>query len=410
MSLAARVFVGLILGLSAGIAISAMHNVPLTDAARWILPAGVVWLDALRMTVLPLVLSLLITGTASAAQSAASGRLATRAIVWFIALLIAGAALSALLMPVFLALWPVDPAAAAALKLSAAHDATAIPALPSLREWLLGLIPVNPFEAAASGAVLPLVIFALFFGFAAARIPPGPHAAVLGFFDGVAQTMLVIVRWIFRFAPLGVFALALDVGLHGGLNAAGALGEYVVLMCVMSVVAAAMFYPLVAAFSSVRVLHFARAIVPVQIFGLTTQSSLACLPGMIEVSNNDLGLEPRASALLLPLAVALFRVTSPIVNLSIAQFVAHIYGIQVDLPHLLAGLAVAVITNFAVIGLPSQLTLFNSGVPIALAMGVPTSLLGILLAIEVVPDIFRTIGNVTGDLGVAAILGRPRRA
>jgi Na+/H+-dicarboxylate symporter len=87
-------------------------------------------------------------------------------------------------------------------------------------------------------------------------------------------------------------------------------------------------------------------------------------------------------------------------------FVAHVYGVPLDFERLAMGVALAVVTNFSVVGLPSQLTFFNTTVPISLVMGVPLELLPLLLAVEVIPDIFRTLGNVTADVGVTAIVAR----
>jgi Na+/H+-dicarboxylate symporter len=92
--------------------------------------------------------------------------------------------------------------------------------------------------------------------------------------------------------------------------------------------------------------------------------------------------------------------------LSIVIFVAHVYGVPLDPARLAVGVLLAVVTNFSVVGLPSQLTLFNTTVPISLAMGVPLELLPLLLAVEVIPDIFRTLGNVTADVAATVIVGR----
>ena len=127
---------------------------------------------------------------------------------------------------------------------------------------------------------------------------------------------------------------------------------------------------------------------------------------MIDVARSGLRIPPSVSAVTLPMAVSLFRFTSPIVNLSVVLFVAHVSGVQIGIVQLVAGVAVAVITNFAVVGLPSQITFFTTTVPISFAMGVPTGILPLLLAIEVIPDLFRTVGNVTADLAVTVVAAR----
>jgi Na+/H+-dicarboxylate symporter len=149
---------------------------------------------------------------------------------------------------------------------------------------------------------------------------------------------------------------------------------------------------------------FAGAVAPVQALAISTQSSLACLPAMIERAKDDLRIPSRVTGLVLPLAVAVFRLTSPVANLAVAYFVAHLYGIEPSPAHMIGAVFVAFAVSVSAVGLPGQISFFASMAPICLALGVPVDVLPILLAVEVIPDIFRTIGNVTGDLAVTAVL------
>ncbi|MBX5461968.1 MAG: cation:dicarboxylase symporter family transporter [Steroidobacteraceae bacterium] len=405
MSFATRVVIGLVAGLALGALLAAADSLLATRVAGVVEPVGSLWLNALRMTIIPLIVTMLITGVASAAETAATGRLAARALLLFVIVLTAAALLGSIVTPLALAWWPVSPDAAAAFR-AGAPGADAIPKLPGLRDWLTNVIPANPFKAAADGDMLPLVIFALFFGFAAARVTADMRTPLLGFFRAVMETMLVMIRWILWAAPLGVFALALGVGTRGGVHAAGALAHYLVLMCTLGVLITVLCYPAAVAFGRVSLTRFVRALLPAQAVAISTQSSLASLPAMITGAQAQLGLPERVVSLTLPLAVSLFRITSPLFNISMVIFCAHVYGVELGATQIAMGVMLAVITNFSVVGLPSQLTLFNTTVPISLAMGVPLDLLPLLLAVEVIPDIFRTLGNVTGDVAVTAIVAR----
>jgi Na+/H+-dicarboxylate symporter len=141
----------------------------------------------------------------------------------------------------------------------------------------------------------------------------------------------------------------------------------------------------------------------------STQSSLACLPLMVERSQDDLGIPKRITGLVLPLAVAVFRFTSPVGNLAVALFVAHIYGIEPSALQLFAAVFVAFAISVGSVGLPGQVSFILSIAPICLTLGLPIELLPLLLAVEVVPDIFRTLGNVSADMAVTAVLGRDDR-
>jgi Na+/H+-dicarboxylate symporter len=307
-------------------------------------------------------------------------------------------------MPAVLAGWPVAADAAAALRSGAGDAAASVPELATVRDLIASVVPTNPFAAAAAGEMLPLVVFALLFGFAAARIAASRRELLLGFFQAVADTMFVLVHWILLVAPIGVFVLALGVGARGGLSAAGAIGHYLVLLCGLAVFITVLQYPVAVLAARVALGRFARALAPAQVVAFSTQSSLASLPAMLEGTHSQLGIPTKVTSIVLPLAVSLFRVTSPPMNIAIVIFVAHIYGVPLDPASLAVGIAVAVLTNFAVVGLPGQITFFTTTVPISMAMGVPVDLLPLLLAVEVIPDIFRTVGNVTADMTVTAVL------
>jgi Na+/H+-dicarboxylate symporter len=117
----------------------------------------------------------------------------------------------------------------------------------------------------------------------------------------------------------------------------------------------------------------------------------------------SLGISERSAGVVLPLAVSLFRITSPAANFAVAIYVAHVMGVPLSPVQLIIGALVAATISFASVGLPGQITFFTTVGPVSLAMGVPVGLLPLLLAVEVVPDIFRTIGNVTADLAVTKL-------
>ena len=407
MSQSIPVIVGLIAGIVVGMIIAAIDAPSVHSAAAMIRPIGELWLSTLQMTVLPLIISLLITGIASTSDSASNGRLAARTLLLFLVFLLGAAVTSALVTPALLAFWPVDPDAAAALR--ASLSTAAQPQAPALNEWFRNIVPTNPFKAAADGAILPLVVFAAFFGLAAARLKPNLRTLLLGFFEAIVETMLTIVKWVLWAAPVGVFALAIDVGAQGGVAAAGAITHYLILTCLIGILITLAMYVVVALTRSAPLARFARAALPAQAVGFSTQSSLASLPAMLTAAQSTLGLSPRVSGIVLPLAVSVFRVTSPPMNLAIVLFVAHIYGVELDAGRLAVGTLVCVVTSLVVVSLPSALTFFTTTVPISLAMGVPIQLLTLLIAVEVIPDLFRTVGNVTADLTVTTIVARQEK-
>jgi len=258
MSSSTRIVLGLVVGLGAGAFLAFLNQPALSAVISYTDPVGTLWINALRMTVVPLVIALLITGIASAAETAATGRIAARALVVFAAFLVLAALAAIILVPAVLSLWPVRPEAAAAVRAGLSHAATAIPPPVPLGEWVTRIIPTNPIGAAAEGAMLPLVVFALLFGFAATRIEMKVRAPLLGFFQAVVETMLVLIGWVLWVAPVGVFALALGVGFRSGAGAAGAVGYYLVLMSAVGAGVMIVMYPVTMLLGRVSLVRFAR--------------------------------------------------------------------------------------------------------------------------------------------------------
>lgn len=405
-SLSVQVLLALVLGLGVGALAAAYGGAGAPRIIEGIEALGGLWLNALRMTVVPLIFAVLVTGIAQVSDAAATGRLAMKATLWFLGLLLLSAVTAVFLVNGVLAAWPVGEAASAALRAGAQAPPAGTPTAPDFVAWVKSLAPSNPIKAAAEDAVLPVVVFAVFTGFALTRLPDGRGRALLEVFNGLGEAMIVIVRWVLMAAPLGVFALGLGVGLRAGAGAAGVLGHYVVTASLAGLTVAILAYILAIVAGRVPLGRWARATAPVLAAAFATQSSLACLPAMIERSRDDLGAPARVANLVLPLAVAVFRMTSPAVNLAVCIFVAKVYGLEPSPLQYVGGVLVALAVSIGSVGLPGQVSFIVSVAPICIALGLPIDLLPILLAVEVVPDIFRTLGNVTGDMAVTAIVSR----
>ncbi|MEJ0100015.1 MAG: cation:dicarboxylase symporter family transporter [Pseudomonadota bacterium] len=396
----------LVAGFLGGLLLRAFDSPALAAAADYIVLVGEIWLRALQMTSLPLLIALLITGIAGAGDVAASGRIAGRTLAWIAWLVVGAGLLGTAVILGFLALWPVSDAASAALVagLRAIGDDSVPAAQLPLRDWLINVIPTNPFAAMAQGSILSMVIFVLLFALAITRMPPERRAPLLAFFQSVNQAMMVLVGWILNLAPMGAFTLALGVGLHGGAGAAGAIVQYLLLECAAGGAIILAVYPVAALFGRISPLRFARAVAAPQVVAASTQSSLATLPTMIAAVEGPLAVPARIAGVTLPITVSVFKVTSATMNLAVVVFTAHVLGLPVSAGALFAGLVVACLVSFGVAGLPGASSFFASIVPVCLAMGVPTSLLAILVAVEVIPDLFRTVGNVTADVALTRIV------
>ncbi|MEO7068506.1 MAG: dicarboxylate/amino acid:cation symporter [Rhodanobacter sp.] len=406
MSATRRVLIGLASGAVIGVLLAGWDQSIATQVADVAQPIGKLWLNGLQMTVVPLVLALVVVGVNTATDAAASGRIARRAIVAFMVILTGGALFAALFAPMLFSLFPHHPALALALDNAAPLPATA----PiSWAATLTALVPSNAVMAAAQSAMLPLVVFALFLGFALTQIAPARRTLLVEFFQAVADAMIVVVRWVLLVAPLGVFALILAVCARSGLSMLSALGVYVLVECLLYLAVTILMLPLALLFGGEKLRRFAAGLLPAQVVAISTQSSLASLPAMLESADSRLGYPKQVSALVLPMAVTLFRLTSPVQYVTSAVFIAWAYGIDLSTAQLIVGALLAVIISLGSVGLPGQVTFIATNLPIAQAMGLPLSPLGLMLAVDTIPDALATLGNVTADMTATSIVARQSR-
>ena len=392
----AALLAGLLIGMAVGDAQPLLKEV--ADVV------GTMWLNGLRMTVVPLVVALLITGILQTADAASTGKLATRAIITMLVILWTVTIMAALLTPALIAMIPMPQGAAEALR-GALGAVAPSEAPPPFGEFLKAMIPTNPINAAANDGILPLIVFTFAFAFAATQLAPEKRQTIKQFFEAIAEAMVVVIGWVLLLAPLGVFALGVVLGITAGAAAFGALAHYVLIVTLIGTVVFLSAY-LVAIFGArFRFVDFVRAAIPAQAVAISTQSSLASLPTMVEGSK-ILGVSARTTDIVLPIAVAIFRSTGPAMNLAVALYVAHLMGIPLGPQEIAIGVAVAAVTTLGSVSLPGSISFIASIAPICLAMGVPIEPLGLLIAIETFPDIMRTLGNVTMDIAVTGTVGR----
>jgi Na+/H+-dicarboxylate symporter len=399
-----RILLALVLGLGTGIASVATHGAWIDRAVAIAEPIGGMWLNALQMTIVPLVVSLLITGIADSAEAARTSRLATRALVLFVVLLWISSIMAALVTPLLLSWFPLPAESADALR-GALATAAPVGDAPGFGDFLRSIVPTNPIAAASESAILPLIVFVVIFAFAMIRLPEAPRKTLTGFFQAVADTMLVVIGWVLWIGPIGVFALAYVVGARAGATAFGALLHYVLIVVAVGSVMWLAAWPLAWFGARISPVRFTKAIASSQALAFSTQSSLACLPAMLR-ANAKLGVPVEASGVTLPMAVALFRATGPAMNLAVAIYVAYLTNTPLTPMALTFGVAAAALTTMGAVGIPGQASFVTSIAPICFAMGVPIGPLAILIAIEVIPDLMRTMGNVSMDVAATTVVSK----
>ena len=392
-------FAGLVAGLGVGALLADSSLIEPIKAVTD--PIGSLWLRALQMTIIPLVASLLLLGIAQMARAAKAGAAARRMMLLVFAVLAIGGAITAIVMPMLLKAFPIPDAASGFL----ASVPDGEQQLPGIGDFVTSLVTSNIVQAAAETAMLPLTIFFALFALALTRLPQEQGDRLLGLFHALGNAMLVVIGWVLWLAPIGVMALAIGVAAQAGGGAFAALAHYILVVSAMGGFVFLGAYLVAWLVGKQNPLAFGRAMIPAQAVALSTQSSLASLPAMLD-SASRLKLRQETAEFVLPLAVAIFRATSPAMNLAVAIYVAHMAGIALSPAILVAGIAVALIISIGSVSLPGSISFVISVGPIALAMGAPIEPLALLVAVEMLPDIMRTLGNVTMNVAVASAVDR----
>ena len=403
-----RVVGALIAGLATGGVLAAVNSPQLDAIAAWAEPVGTLWVNALRMTVIPMVVSLLIVGVSSVADFRVLGRLGGRAVIVMLAILIAAGLFSVVIARPVLSRLRIEPESAAELRGRATgsveQTTERMRQLPTAAQRITEIVPVNPVRAAADSAMLPLIVFTLAFAVALGRVRDAARAEAIGFFQAVADAMLVIVGWLFRVAPIAVFALALTLAIRLGFSASRAIATFVALFSSILFAFTLALYPVAAVLGRISLRRFAAAAAPAQAVGFGSRSSFAALPAMIAGATHTLGVPAAVTGFVLPFAVSVFRVSTPIGWMASVLFLARLYGVDIDNAQLASLLAVSILLSYSVPGIPSG-SLFLLA-PVLVSLGLPAEGVGILIAVDAIPDLFKTMVNVTSHMTVVAVLGR----
>jgi Na+/H+-dicarboxylate symporter len=399
--------VALIAGLILGIVV-ARAGVPwLSRAVAMLEPIGTIWVNAIRMTIVPLVVALLLGAVARGGDGAGVGRIGGLSFAVFIGLHICAAVVALTVVPTIMARLPVDPASVARLQADAAAASAAtteqVRTLPGFGQWLAGLAPANVVRAAADGAMLPLIVFTLLFALALRRITPERRDSVLRVFDGVGGAMLEIVRWLIALAPIGIFTLVAPTAARLGVSLAGALGYYVLAYVAVMVLLAAVFCVAGALGGRVSLPRFLRAALPAQAVAFSSSSSLASLPALID-SADRLGVPQPIAGFVLPLAVSSFKVVIGGSWLVGTIFLARLYGVPLGVADYFTVVAAGMALSFATPGVPNGAFLLLA--PLLASLGLPAAGVALLIAVDAIPDLFATASNVTGDFAAVSIVRR----
>jgi proton glutamate symport protein len=402
--------VGLILGLLVGLAawFLARSGYPgLADFAVGLRPLGTLFINLLSMVVIPLVAAALFAGIAKLGDLRTVGRLVVRSLGFFWATALIAIVIGFLVASVLLPRSFMSPEQQTALRAAAGADVSVIQrtaeTIPTGLQFLVQLVPANPFKAAADGNLLPVIVFVTIFGVAAAALPIEKRAPLTTIADSVTETLIRIIHWVLWFAPVGIFALVAPLVAQFGGPLLLAMGRFIIAVIVgVFVFIAAVYLPCVALIARLAPLRFLRAAFPSMLMGFSATSSMAALPTMLDAADTELQIPRPVSGFVLPLAATINRGGSAVFQAIAVVFIARLYGIPFGFGEMLAAGAAVFFASLTVASVPSAgvISLF----PAFQSTGLPLAGLSILLGLDRIPDMFRTMTNVTGHLASAVVV------
>lgn len=399
MNLSFRILTGLLLGSIAGLMISQSNSALFVNLPGLLAPLGSLWVNAIRMTIMPLLMALVVVAIAGQGRSGRVLAIGGKTLSLFVGLILLSSLFALLFAAPLIGLLEISSENSNVVLASSQVTAERAP-LPPFKDWLIGLIPANPFAAAANGDILPLMIFTVVFSLALIQIDERLAKNVVTFFEATKQALLVVIGWIMELAPYGIFALVLPITANLGTESVRLLGTFILMVCGLIVLLSACIYLGLWVLGH-DIKKFAKTMAPVQVIGFGTRSSLATLPATIAASE-ILGVSQRTAGLVLPAAVTLFKFASPLARTAGTYFIAALYGIDLTVSEFVViALAVGLLSFYSP-GIPSGGLLIMT--PVYLALGLPVEGIGLLIAIDLIVDMFITAANVTANLGVTMML------
>lgn len=384
----------------------ATHASAIAGLSTLLQPVADVWLAALQMLVLPLVVANVLAAITGAREERSIGALGARAVALFLVMLAVGGVFAWAVTGPIVHRMTIDTTTVDAFRASA--SAVKPPAIVPASRTFTDLLPHNLIDAAAHGDILPVLLVAVLFGAAVRRLPEDSRTLMAKLFRAAADAALQCIRWVLWVTPFGVLALTLHSTLAIGSGAAGLLGVYLAIVCGLLVAGTLVLYPATAIAGRVSMARFARAVAPAQLIAASTQSSLAALPALVEGGREALDLPASATGFVLPLSVSVFKVNRTISAVVKVVFLTHLYGLPFGVPEFSRFLATTMIISFGTAGVAGGGGF--STLPAYLAAGVPVEGAVIFEATNMATEIFKTVMNVTGDMSVAVLLSRARRA
>jgi Na+/H+-dicarboxylate symporter len=388
---------GLILGLIVGLGAAATGNSWLMAIAKGSAPLGIIFMNAIRMVVIPLIVTVIFTSIARLGDPRKLGRIGGLTLAYYWITLIPAIAIGMLTMKVGLQF--------ASEITMPQTTAVEVPHLQGIVDFIVTLVPANPFAAASSGAILPLIVFTALIAAATGTLAVESRERMINLADDASKALIKLVWWILYTAPIGVFGLVAPVTADLGWNLLQSLGIFI--LCVF--IGLLLFLMLV----TLPLMYFVGGISPLRYlkdtFGgvsvaVSTTSTAAAIPVTLEETTKNLKVSKTIADLLIPLGASMHRPGSALFQGAAIVFLAYLYDVPIPAAAFGAAMLATFLVSLTVAPVPSSGVITMA--PALDAVGIPVAGLALVLGIDRIPDMMRSAVNLLAQVSTAVLVNR----
>lgn len=388
---------GLFLGLGVGLGAAMTDSLVLHAIARESAPVGKLFINAIKMIVIPLVVAIIFSSVARLGDVRKLGKIGGMTLAFYWVTLVPAILIGMGVMTLGLQFVP-DMATPPVQDIS-------IPKLQSMTDFIVSLVPSNPFAAAAGGKILPLIVFTALFAAAAGTLPAERKDRMIAAAEDIGEALIKLVWWILLCAPIGVFGLIAPATAQMGWGIIQSLGVFIISVAVgLLIFVGVVFVPLLLLFAKIGPIRFFKSILGSASIAFSTTSTAAAIPVTREEVTNNLNISETTTDLLVPLGASLFRPGSALFQGAAIVFLAHIYGVPIAIGTVGAVLLATFLVSLTVAPVPSSSVVTMA--PALDAIGVPVAGLALILGVDRIPDMMRSVVNLVGQITATVLVDR----
>ena len=391
MNLSVQIFASLVLSVIVGLFLGDSAVVPVKT---WIAPVGTMFINLIKMMIVPVVLCSLIVGMTSMGDMKKLGRIGIKTVAFYMVTTAIAIVIG------FSVAGVIEPGVGMALPAEAAPK---VKEAPSIMQVFVNMIPKNPIDSMAKADILPVIVFALFIGAGIISVGGKKGALLINVFDSGAEVCYKIIAMIMRLAPIGVFCLLLPVVVQNGPKVLLPLLSVIMAMAVGSILHAVIVYSgIAAAVGHMSPVKFFRGMAEAMVIAFTTCSSAGTLPVNMKNIQEKLGVKRDIASFILPLGATINMDGTALYMGVCSLFIANVYNIPLTVDQMMLIILTGTLASIGTAGVPGAGLIMLAMV--LQSVGLPMEGLALVAGIDRVLDMFRTTLNITGDAAVAVAI------